>query len=200
MANANRPMGLSPLEYIDASPWSGKCRQFFIDAADPNAYAIGDPVTLSGNGDAQGVAGITIAGAADAAAVLGVIVGMGGLVYGGPGAMPGALEGSIIPATKTRGYYVLATDDPNIVYSIQEGGVGAALTAADISRNFNLKSGVNTGFVSGWSLDNASGGTGATKQLQLMGLVQTRDNAMGPFAQWKVRINFHSYTAGAAGV
>ena len=125
---------------------------------------------------------------------------VGGSAYGGPGAIPGSLETTVIPATKTRGYYVLVSDDPNIVYSIQEGGSGSALDQTSLSLNFNLKSGTNSGYVSGWLLDNATGNTGSTRQLQLLGLVQTADNAMGTYAKWKVRINYHSYTTGQAGV
>lgn len=200
MANANRPSGLAPLEYIDGSPWNGKARKYYIASDDSNAYAIGDPVTLSGSGDSNGVAGITLATAGTGNKVLGAVVGSGGSIYGGPGAVPGALETTIVPATKLRAYYILVADDPNLVYSIQEGGAGAALTVLDISLNFNLKSGTNNGYTSGWVLDNASSGTGSTIQLQTFGLVQVADNAFGAYAKWKVRINYHSYTAGQAGV
>lgn len=200
MPNVNRPGGLAPLEYLDGSPYTGKARMFYIPSSDANAYAIGDPVTMAGSADANGVASVVLATAGDGNIVLGAIVGSGGSIYGGPGAVPGQLETTVIPATKTRGYYVLVSDDPNIVYTVQEGGAGAALAAGDVGRNFNLLSGVNTGYLSQWQLDNASGGTGATKQLQLLGLVQVADNALGQYAKWKVRINYHQYTAGQAGV
>lgn len=200
MANSNRPGGLSPLEYLDGSPYNGKARQFFIPSTDPNAYAIGDPVVMAGSGDSNGIASVVLATAGFGNIVLGAIVGMGGTVYGGGGFDPNLPNQAIIPATKTRGYYVLVSDDPNIVYTIQEGGAGAALTQASLGLNFDLLSGTNTGFVSGWQLDNASGNTGSTRQLQLLGLVQTQDNAMGTYAKWKVRINFHQYTAGQTGV
>lgn len=200
MANANRPTGLVPIEYLDGSPYNGKARQFYIASTDVNAYAIGDPVVMSGDGDSNGVAGITLATAGTGNILLGAVVGYGGSYYGGPGATPGALETTIIPATKTRAYYVLVSDDPNLVYSIQEGGAGAALTAASIGTNFNLVSGTNNGYTSTWQLDNASGNTGSTRQLQLLGLVQRIGNALGTYARWKVRINYHQYTAGQAGV
>ena len=200
MANISRPAGLVPLEYIDGSPWTGKGRMFVILSTDPNAYAPGDPVTLSGSGDANGVAGVTLATVGDGNKVLGAILGFGGKVYGGPGAIPGQLESTIIPATKTQAYYVLVSDDPAIVYSIQEDSSGTALTQLDIGVNINLKAGTNNGYSSTWQFDNSSGGTGATKQLTLMGLVQTSDNAFGTAAKWKVRINNHNYSAGQIGV
>lgn len=200
MPNISRPSGLSPLEYLDGSPYNGKARQYFIPSTDANAYAIGDPVMMLGSGDSNGVASVVLATAGFGNVVLGAIVGMGGIVYGGGGFDPNMPNQAIIPATKTRGYYVLVSDDPNIVYSIQEGGAGAALAAGSIGLNFDLVSGANNGFTSGWQLDNASGNAGSTRQLQLLGLVQTQDNAYGQYAKWKVRINFHQYTAGQAGV
>lgn len=200
MANTNRLGGLTPLEYLDGSPWSGKGRMFYIPSTDNNAYAIGDPVVMAGSADANGVASVTLATAGTAGIVLGAVLGFGSTVYGGPGVDPNATSTIVIPATKLHAYYVMVSDDPNIVYSIQEGGAGTALTVADVGSNANLVSGTNTGFVSGWAMDNASVNTGATRQLQLLGLVQTQDNAFGQYAKWKVRINYHQYTAGQAGV
>lgn len=202
MANTSRPAGLYPIEYLDGSPWTGKARMYYIPSTDNNAYAIGDPMVMAGSADAAGVASVTLATAGHGNAVLGALVGSGGAVYGGPGAVPGSLETTIIPASGKRsgGYYVLVTDDPNLVYAIQEGGAGSALTAADVGSNMDLKSGTNNGYVSGWVLDNATGNTGSTYQVQLLGLVVTPDNAFGTYAKWRVRINYHQYTAGQAGV
>lgn len=201
MPNANRPMGLSPLEYLDGSPYNGKARMYFIDSANGSAFAIGDPVALSGSGDSRGVPGIVLATAGTSNPVLGAIVGAPGVIYGGSQIDPATTGNStIVPATKTKGYYVLVSDDPNIVYEVQEGGAGAALTAADIGRNYNLLSGTNSGFQSGWLFDNAAGGTEATRQIQLLGLVNRSDNEFGQYAKWKVRINVHPFKAGVAGV
>jgi hypothetical protein len=202
VANQNRPAGLSPLEYLDGSPYNGKARMYYIAPNNGSVFAIGDPVVMSGDGDANGVAGVALATAGTSAIILGAIVGMGSIVYGGAGVDPNLPNNVIVPAAKTRAYYVLVSDDPSIVYSVQEGGAGAALTAADCGRGFNLLSGTNTGFVSGWQFDNASGGVEVGRQLQLLGLVQTTqaDNSFGTYAKWKVRINCHQYTTGQAGV
>lgn len=200
MPNVDRPAGLQPLEYLDGSPYNGKARMYCIPSTDTNAYAIGDPVVMAGSADAAGVSTIVLATAGTGNIVLGAIVGMGGSKYGGPGAIPGALETTVIPATKTRDYYVLVSDDPNIVYEIQEVSGGTALAAAQVGLNANLIAGTNTGYVSGWEVDNSGEATGATLQVQLLGLVQRSDNAFGEHAKWKVRINYHQYTAGQAGV
>lgn len=200
MPNVDRPGGLAPLEYLDGSPYNGKARMYCIPSADASAFAIGDPVVLAGSADAAGVATIALATAGAGNQVLGAIVGMGGSKYGGPGAVPGSLETTVIPATKTRDYYVLVADDPSIVFSIQEVSGGTALTAAEVGLNADLVSGTNSGYLSGWEVNNVGEGAGATLQLQLLGLVQTPDNAFGEHAKWKVRINNHCYSAGKAGL
>jgi len=201
MPNTSRPMGLSPIEYLDGSPYNGKARMYFIPQTDTNAYAIGDPVALGGSADARGVASVVLATAGATNPVLGAIVGAPGVVYGGSLIDPVTTGNStLVPATKTKGYYVLVSDDPNIVYEIQEGGVGAALGAVNVSLNTNLIAAANSGFQSQWVFDNAATGTGATLQVQLLGLVQRLDNEFGAFAKWKVRINVHPFKAGTAGV
>lgn len=200
MPNVDRPAGLQPLEYLDGSPWNGKARMYCIPSTDNNAFAIGDPLTLAGGADANGVATVTIATAGTANVVLGALLGSGGAKYGGPGATPGALETTVIPATKTRDYYVLVADDPRIVFMIQEVSGGTAFTAAEVGLNANLVAGTNNGYVSGWEVNNSGETTTATLQLQLLGLVQTPDNAFGEHAKWKVRINNHQFAAGIAGV
>lgn len=200
MPNVNRPSGLTPVEYINGAPWTGKGRVYFIPQADTNAYAVGDPVVLAGSGDTNGVPSVALATAGSGNKVLGCVLGAGGIIFGGSFVNPANLDTTIVPATKTRGYYISVCDDPFVIYSIQEGGAGAALTAADNGLNFNLLSGTNSGYQSGWLFDNASGGTGATIQLQLLGLINTADNAYGQYAKWKCRINVHQFTGGVTGV
>ena len=200
MANRNAPSGLSPVRYLNGSPWNGQAQTYWINSTDTSVYAIGDPIVSSGSADARfGVPGITLA-AASASAVRGVLVSAGGLVNGGGFFDPNTLTQTVIPSTKLRHYYVLVADDPNILFEIQEGGSGSALTAADIGMNFYLKSGTNNGYVSGWLLDNATASTTSTYQLRAWGLSQRTDNAFGAYAKWLVSINNHELKAGTAGV
>lgn len=200
MANANRPAGLVPLEYLNGTPYNGKGRVYSIASNNTDVFAIGDPVTLSGTADANGVAGVALATAGGANLVLGSVLGLGGSVYGGPGAVPGSLESTVIPATKTRVYYVLVSDDPNIVYVIQEQNSGTPLAATDVGLNCSLVSGTNSGYVSGWQLDNSTEATTQALQLKLLGLHQVPDNTYGLLAKWKVLINNHQFSDGQAGV
>jgi len=201
MANTSKIAGLIPVQYLNGAPWNGQARSYYISSTDTNAYAIGDPVSLSGSADANGVPGVTLATAGNnsgANMIVGSVVGVGtqedviGNILN-----PNSI---IAPATKTSAYYVMVADDPNILFQIQEGGSGSALTAASVGTNTDLASGANNGYVSGWVLDNALTTTGAGFQLKLFGLVRTQDNAFGTYAKWLVLINLHRYKAGVAGV
>lgn len=203
MANTSRISGLAPVQYLNGSPWNGQAREYYIVSTDTNAYAIGDPVDFSGGADGNGVQGVTLATAGNnsgANRVLGAIVGTRGTVYGAAMADPSNLDTIIVPATKTKNYYVMVADDPNIIFQIQEGGTGTTLAATEVGLNVDLASGANNGYLSGWVLDNAATSTSANFQLKLLGLSQVRNNAFGQYAKWLVTINLHRLKAGVAGV
>jgi hypothetical protein len=201
MANADRPSGLAPVGYLNGAPWTGGGRVYCIpDTDDTNIFAIGDPVTLAGGADTNGIPTITIATAGTGNMVLGAIVsGAGALAYGSSYGVP-AESPLVIPATKSRAYYVLVADDPNTIFEIQEVSGGTAFAAADVGLNANLVAGVNNGYLSGWEVNNAGAAVTSTLQLKLLQLAQRRDNAFGEHAKWLVLINNHIYRAGSTGV
>lgn len=201
MANADRPMGLKPVRYLNGSPWNGAGRVYCIPNTDDTlVYAIGDPVVWAGDADAKGIPTITLATAGTGNTVLGAIVsGAGALTYGSSYGVP-ADTPLVIPATKTRDYYVLVVDDPSVIFEIQEVSGGTALTSAAVGLNANLISGTNNGYISGWEVDNSGEAVGATIQLRLLGLAQRTDNAFGEHAKWEVLINHHSLRAGNVGL
>ena len=199
MANANTPFGLAPVEYLSGAPWNGQVRRYYIPSTDTNAYAIGDPVTLGGGADAKGVASVVLA--TPGSALVGAIVGAGGLAYGGFSGDPTNLNTTVIPATKTKAYYVLVADDPNIIFEVQEIGTGTALAAADVGLNANLVAGTNSGYLSGWLLDNTTEATTVGLDVKLLGLSQSvTPNDFGAYAKWRVLINNHHYRVGHVGV
>jgi hypothetical protein len=200
MPNADRPSGLSPVQYLNAAPWTGGGRVYCIpDTDDTNAYAIGDPVVLAGGADTRGVPTITLATAGITNSVLGAIVsGAGGIEYASSFGVP-ADSPIVIPATKSRNYYVLVADDPNIIFEVQEVSGGTALTAAAVGLNAPLVAGTNNGYISGWEVNNAGEVTTATEQVKLLGLAQRSDNAFGEHAKWLVLINLHCYRIGQVG-
>lgn len=204
MANINAPQGLVPVQYLNGVPWSGQTRRYYIPSSDVNAFAIGDPVaTLTGAADGNGVSAVTLATAGASNPLRGVIVAMGGLAEGGPGGDLANLGLTVIPATKTKNYYVSVVDDPWVIFMVQEfsGGGSTNFTAADIGKGCNLKAGTNNGFVSGWVLDDtAASATASTRQVRLMGISRTTDNVFGSFCDFLVLINQHELKAATAGV
>lgn len=201
MANANTPWGLAPVQYLSGNPWNGQARKYYIAAADTNAYAIGDPVaSVAGGADANGTPRVTLATAGSGNALRGVIVSAGGPLVGGMSADPNNLNTTVIPATKTKAYYVMVVDDPAVVFELQEDSSGGALTVAAVGKNANLVAGANNGFVSGWQLQSSSPAAGATLQLKILQLSQRPDNAVGTNAKWLVKINNHEFSGGTAGV
>ncbi len=200
MANSNTPFGLRPLEYLSGAKYNGQVRMYCIPNSDDTlVYAIGDPVTLAGGADANGVATVTLM--TPGSGLIGVIVGAGvGGTYGGASVDPNQNQLTVVPATKNRDYYVLVADDPSIIFEVQEIGTGTQLTAAEVGLNVNLVSGTNNGYVSGWLLTNTTETTTITLDCKLLGLVQRRDNAFGAYAKWKVLLNNHLYRGGAVGV
>jgi len=202
MANANRPSGFSPVQYLNGSPWNGQARIYSIAAAYATALYIGDPVKSSGTSDANGVPGI-ILGAATGA-LRGVIVGLGsaeGLI-----ANPKNLDITYRPAAaQSTDWYAMVVDDPDVLFEVQEHANGTALAATEIGLNTISVIGTGSGFVSGWevaSATDATPATTATLQLKLMGLVRRQQNAFGAYAKHLVKINVHELGTGtgAAGV
>lgn len=194
MANADRPMGFSPVKMITGAPYNGQANLYAILAADTNGYAIGDPVTSDvGGGSAEGLPAVTIGVAG--AAWRGVIV---GIFDTKPGIAKIDNPNSTVrpAAAQTKDWYALVVDDPNVVFEVQEVNSGTPLTAADIGLNANGVAGTNNGYVSGWTLNNATEATTATLNCKIMGLVQRADNAIGAAAKWLVTINNHQLKGG----
>ncbi len=211
MANANRPSGFTPVQYLNGSPWNGQARIYSIAAAYNTALYIGDPVISSGTSDAYGIPGITLG--ATTGALRGVIVGL--FNAGQVAAIPGGVTvGNIGDATKTYHpasdpniWYAAVVDDPNVIFSVQEESNGTQLAATEVGLNQISKSGTGNGYLSGWMIPSATGATPnttATLQLRLMGLVQApgATNNFGAYAKWLVQINVHElgHGTGAAGV
>ncbi len=202
MANANRPSGFSPVQYLNGSPWNGQARIYSIAAAYTTALYIGDPVKSSGTADANGVPGIVLG--ATTGALRGVIVGLGsaeGLI-----ANPKNLDITYRPAAaQATDWYAMVVDNPDVLFEVQENANGTALAATEIGLNTISVSGTGSGFVSGWMLASATDATPATTatlQLRLMGLVRRQQNAFGAYAKHLVKINVHELGTGtgAAGV
>lgn len=199
MANANKPMGLSPVMYLNGAPYTGGGRVYSIPSGDTNAYAVGDPIVPAGSADAAGIPTATLATAGTTNTVGGVMISPSGASsYGSSQGVPQEIA-IVIPAVKTRAYYILVADDPNVIFEIQEIGTGTYLAATDVSLNCSLVAGTNNGYVSGWMLDNSTKATTAALQCRLLQLAPRLDNVFGQYAKWWVLLNNHQFRAGVAG-
>jgi hypothetical protein len=173
---------------------------YCIPSTDSNAFAIGDPMAYAGSADARGVPTVTLATAGTNNPVLGSLVSSGGTKYGAGSYDPTDLDNILIPATKSKAYYVMVCDDPNVIFEIEEESTGTALAATDVGLNGNLVSGTNNGYVSGWMLDRTGASVTATLQLRMLMLAQRPNNDFGDYAKWWVLINNHSYRIGQVGI
>lgn len=185
MANANAPRGLVPLRHKNGAPYNGACTLYYVGTGDANNLFIGDPVLVSGDGDANGVPGVVLATAGATNYITGAIVGI-----------PKLASNELFTgyrAASTAGY-VLVADDPDLIFEIQEDSVGGALAATALSSNADLVSGSGSTYTntSGWQLDSSTAGTGSTKQLRILSIEQRPDNALGTNAKVLVEINLHS--------
>lgn len=202
MANANRPSGFSPVQYLNGAPWNGLARTYSIAASYNTALYIGDPVISSGTADANGVPGIVLG--ATTGALRGVIVGLG-TSEGGATFNPSNLNLTYRPASDPAVWYARVVDDPNVIFEVQEESNGTQLAATEVGLNQISKSGTGNGYLSGWMIPSMTGATAATTatlQLRLLGLARVPNNAFGAYAKWLVQINVHElgHGTGAAGV
>ena len=200
MANANRPSGLSPVAYLNGSPWNGAGHIYCIPSTDGSAFGVGDPLVLAGSADANGIPTAALATAGSGNQVLGALVSAAGALNDGGAYGVPAETALIIPATKTRAYYVLVADDPNVIFEAQEDSVVENIAAASVGLNIDLIAGTNNGYISGWMIDSDSKNSGNTRQLKLLRAVRRSDNALGQYCKWLVIINNHCFRAGQTGL
>jgi len=192
MANVNAPFGLRPVRTLAGSPFNEQAERVYIPSTDGSAYYIGDVVNSAGSADANGVP--SVSKSTGTGTMRGVIVGFD------PDPADQSSNSMHVPATKTRGYYAMIVQDPNIVYQIQ--GDSTVFAAADIGSNAD----VTVAAPSGIGINSASvlnGGTiltTSTLSLRILGLSKDQGNAFGAYAIFDVVINNSEFRTGVAGV
>lgn len=169
------PFGLTPVRYKSGAPYNGAANLYSVAAGEANNIFIGDPVLISGTGDAAGIPGVVRAAAGDR--MTGVVVGFG--------QFDGASAGSTTAIN--RGYrtastadYLLVADDPALLFAVEEDAVGGALATTDIGNNADLVGGTGSTVTrrSGYMLDSSTKVT-TTAQVRIWGLDQTIGNTIG---------------------
>ena len=167
--------GLKPIRYKSGAPYNGACNLYSVAAGETNNIFVGDPVIISGTGDAAGVPGVARAAAGDR--VTGVVVGFG--------TKDGVAAGSTTAIN--RGYraaseadYLLVADDYNLLFAIEEDAVGGALATTDIGNNADLVAGSGSVYTkqSGYMLDSSTKAT-TSAQMRIVAFDQTIGNTIG---------------------
>jgi len=169
MANVSKIAGLVPIRSKSASDWDGRGNVYHVASTDTTILSVGDPVKLTGTGDANGIPGVTraTAGATCVGAILAI-----GTSPQGPYIDFNDLTKVNAPGTKLQAYYCLVADDPFTEFEIQESST--VLTAAAIGLNANfVAADPGTGVrVSQFTLDGSSVNT--TDTLNLLQQLQFR--------------------------
>lgn len=194
MANKNTPRGLQPYANIWGQKWTGAVKTFYVPVGNATALYLGDPVTRVYNtSDGNGIPVAEISSAGDSNLITGAF--MGRTNNAGQTTIP-LLQSNNVYLPASTAAYIMVTDDPFLLYWIQESGAaGAALTSNSVGQNFNLLAGSGSTVTaqSGWTLDVATTtthGTGSdVKQVRTIELLQEVDNAIGVYAKWLVALN-----------
>lgn len=186
MPNYNAPMGLQPVSHINGGDWNGKTNRYWIPATDVNPYYIGDVVQ-------------TLVGAGDGMLNGQIVVGIPQVTKAGTGSNPRGVIVSVeadqngngqrvVPATKTRGYFVNVADDPLLVFQIQANNtLLLANTCVGKYADIVVAASTSGQGVSGTMLDVSTISFGTTT-LRILGLATGDFTA---YAQLLVCFNYH---------
>ena len=125
-----------------------------------------------------------------------------GLIIGGVVAVKPDTRDSLIYRAASTQRIMYVADSPDLVFEIQEVSGGTALTANDagLNANFVVADASTTTGKSGVELNNSGEATTNTLDVQIIGLVNRADNAVGEHAKSLVRINSHQFANQVAGI
>ena len=202
MANLVAPRGFVPSRMLGGSAWTGALNVYVVQASEPNQINPGDTVKSSANADANGISAVTkITNGTDT--IRGVVVGVLAANPGAPSLVGTNLDLTIqnIPAVKSKDYYILVCDDPNVLFELQDDGL-TALTATSANKNasYTVTNPTSPQQNSATVLATSTVATTNTLSLKLFGLVQRSDNAFGVNAKWLVKFNQHELMGNTAGI
>jgi hypothetical protein len=204
MANANIAKGLIPYRRASGEPYNGAANIYYVPASYATSIFVGDPVQIvTASADLQGIPAVQLVTAGNGTdtgiATYGLIGAMVGIVAGGEPQIAVTRDLPVYHPASTEGY-ILVSDDPDLLYMVQENGnMGGATPVKGAvpgpGKNVDLVSGAGstvTGY-SGWQLGSASLSTTAL-QMRVLRMLEQADNALGTNAKWLCRINLNQLT------
>lgn len=203
MANIVAPRGFVPSRMLNGAQWNGATNLYYIPSTDNTVLSIGDAVISLAGGDDNGVPGIAKA-AGTTNPIRGVITGF--VVAPNLQSLVGTgidLSLQNLPATKTKAYYAMVCDDPNVLFELQGDGVTAAnavAAACNKNANFTVTNPTSPRQLSASTLTESTIAVTQAHVLRIMGLAQRPGNAYGASAVWLVKFNQHELAANTAGI
>lgn len=204
MANVVAPFGLRIARTGNQAAFNAQLNTYWIPSTDNNALYVGDPVKSLANADGNGIPGVVkITNGTDTPR--GFVVGVYPSLLGG-NSMQGTnldLTQVSIPATKTRDYYVMVCDDPDVIFEVQGDSTGTNQIAANANKNASLTiaaPSTATFPVSATVVNSSTIATTSTLIIRLMGLAQIPGNGFGANATWLAKFNMHELMGGTAGI
>lgn len=193
MPNPNSPYGIKPYAYMSGAPYNGATRVYYVPANNGTALFLGDPLLVINGADAFGVPaiGIAAAGSANSSPITGAFQGVAN--NAGEVTIP-VLQGQPVYLPANTAAYIYVSDDPFLLYSVQEDSVGGAMAATAASQNVDLVAGTGSAItgISGWQLKSSTVNTTAALQMRVIQALQEIDNAIGVNCKWLVKTNYSS--------
>ncbi|QDP58762.1 MAG: hypothetical protein GOVbin1573_49 [Prokaryotic dsDNA virus sp.] len=181
MANVDNPNGLTPLRYLNGSPYNGATVLCYVGTGDSTAIYPGGLVKLAGSSDADGVPAVT------------GNVSTGDGVYGVVQSVLPVTADSLPYRAASTARYLHVIPAELVEFGVQDDGTGtpATTTAGSVADLTGLTSG-NTTFgrstieISGSTITAAGDGT---EDVVLLGLHRVTGNSLGDNAVWRVKLN-----------
>lgn len=181
MANTDAPRGFTPVKYRSGHAYTGAQRRYYKDAT-AGIIGIGDPVIkVTNSSDPEG--GPEIVRAVTGAAITGVVVGLDPI--------RSDLSKKVLLSADSG--YVYVSDDPDLLFEVQDTTGGTALAVTNIGNHLDSITAVDADTTIGrskYEIDNAAVATGNTWILEE--LVRKDDNVVGEHAKWLVSANLHT--------
>lgn len=196
MANNNAGFGGRAVRQRNGAPYSGQSNLYYFTGSG-NLF-VGDPVIITGAANTSNYYGnaagtlpcVDIATAGDGNAISGFISGFFAEDFSSKSYGVGAAA---------RGVYV--TDDPEVVFEIQDDGLVTS-TGAWCGASGNLVAGAGGSIytnLSSWMLSSTTAAT-TSSQVKILRLSAKTNNALGQYAVWECMINKHTLNFGVAGI
>jgi hypothetical protein len=194
--------GFRPVKHMNGSPYNGQVNRYMISASDSQVTNVGDLVVLSDNDALIDTAGggvypaVERAASATSSAIVGAIVGF-------EPDYSNLNTGNYRAASTRR--VVLVADSPDLIFACPQDG-NISPPAVGLNCSLVIGSGAATApYASTMKVDSSEVATTATDPVQIVGIVNSPDNANrladSGRPELLVRINTHAFSAaGLAGV